>query len=281
MSDFISFAESNGVLIRYLDDSGDIKRVGTTDKPSSKNGAYSWDGKFGWVSNWSNGGEPVYYKSDYVNYLSEEDKKRIAQKRADDETTRLILASLVKEDTARILKTCERYNHPYLKSKGLDNLALVERNDIIVPMYYYADYSLVGYQRIALVLTDYLKRMAKGMQAKGAIHILGNRASPEYLLCEGYATGLSLHNAISSCGLDMAVVVCFSARNMTYIAQKLKSRPGFIYADNDESKTGEEAAKLSELKYCMSEKVGNDANDDMKEFGLQYVINKIVNLRKS
>ena len=44
---FIAFARAHGVEIdaSKLDDSGKLRRCGTTDHPRSKNGAYVWDGR--------------------------------------------------------------------------------------------------------------------------------------------------------------------------------------------------------------------------------------------
>ena len=54
---FIDFARTHGVDINptRLYPSDKIKRCPTLAKPRSDNGAYYWDGRRGWVMDWSGG----------------------------------------------------------------------------------------------------------------------------------------------------------------------------------------------------------------------------------
>ncbi len=52
-------------------------------------------------------------------------------------------------------------------------------------------------------------------------------------------------------------------------------------ADNDENKAGEEAAIKAEKPYIMSDTVGFDANDDMREYGIIHVAQKCGQLVES
>ena len=284
MFEFVRFAEMHGLIIKNgIDDSGDIIRVSTTEKPHSKNGSYSWDGRHGWVQNWNRAEHPVFYQPQYVQKLPDEERKKIIAKREENESRRAVCASAVKMEIERAIKSGKTTVSRYMQSKGFKNHAMiVVGNDTVVPMYHYNGYELIGYQRIIEEPNgEYTKKMAFGMQAKGAIHIIGSRSADAYILCEGYATGVSIMQAIKASGMSLAVVVCFSARNLADIGTKLKSRPGYVYADNDENGIGEIAAKNSGLPYCMSDKLGNDANDDMREFGIQYLINKINSAKQS
>jgi len=84
--------------------------------------------------------------------------------------------------------------------------------------------------------------------------------------CEGYATGLSVRAAITAAKIRRSVVVCFTAHNMTVIAQEFG--PGFVIADNDPKLAGEIAAKKTGLPYWVSDKVGEDFNDYHQRVGL-------------
>jgi putative DNA primase/helicase len=137
---------------------------------------------------------------------------------------------------------------------------------------------LLGVQKIRWERDHYNKKMLYGMRSKGAVLFLGNPGSIKYYLCEGYSTGLSIFKAIQAMKLDACVVVCFSANNMVYIASLIFDKYAFIYADNDVSQTGENAAKSTGLPYIMSDKLGNDANDDMLDFGIMKVQQKIINV---
>ena len=55
--------------------------------------------------------------------------------------------------------------------------------------------------------------------------------------------------------------------------------PIYVFADNDESKTGEKAAADTGLPWTMADQVGWDANDLHLEKGLFQLVGKIMELR--
>jgi putative DNA primase/helicase len=113
------------------------------------------------------------------------------------------------------------------------------------------------------------------MRAKNAVLTLGTRGADEAWLVEGFATGLSLRNALRSIGINAAVVVCFSASNMIQVADQIPGKR-YIFADNDESKTGEKTAIQTGLPWTMADTVGWDANDLHVSKGLFAVAAKIM-----
>jgi putative DNA primase/helicase len=122
------------------------------------------------------------------------------------------------------------------------------------------------------------KKMLTGMRAKNAVLYMGNREASEAWLVEGLATGLSVHAALRSVGLDASVVVCFSASNLVQVADQIPGKR-FVFADNDESQTGEKAAAQTGLSYAMADTVGWDANDLHKAHGLFAVVKCIMAAR--
>lgn len=80
---------------------------------------------------------------------------------------------------------------------------------------------------------DYLKNGAK----RGYFHAIGRPlslgAGPVFIICEGYATGASIHMATGHC-----VLVAFDVGNMAHVAQNLRERRPdavlVIAADNDQ-----------------------------------------------
>jgi putative DNA primase/helicase len=88
---------------------------------------------------------------------------------------------------------------------------------------------------------DGTKRFKADGKIKGSYHSFGGKPVHTLLICEGYATGASLHQATG-----YPVAVAFNAGNMEAVAVALRAKLGaaikiIICADNDkktESKTG-------------------------------------------
>jgi putative DNA primase/helicase len=283
MSDFMSFATAHGLQIDKLYPADRVQRCATTDKPRSRNGAWFWDGVRGWVSDWAQGGELHWFDGDKREFTPEEKRawairKGAVQKRQEDSWKNAALAASI------ILRDCELKQHNYMHFKGLkDVLVLVNQaNELIVPMRNAHTNDVQGIQIIKWVEADrnYDKKMLPGMRAKGAVLRLGPRNAQETIFCEGYATGLSLEIAARQMRLSAAVMVCFSDSNMAFVAESFKGR-AYCYADNDVSGAGERAAVKAGLRYCMSDVLGNDANDDHKKFGLMAVCKKLMQVRQS
>jgi len=125
----------------------------------------------------------------------------------------------------------------------------------VVPMR--VDGKLVGCQLIA---EDGDKKFLAGQLTRGATFVIGHG---EPIYCEGYATALSANKALQASRLRGSVVVCFSAHNLQMLATS-----GVVLADNDESTTGERAAKATGRPYFMSPVVGEDFNDFVARMGL-------------
>ena len=100
------------------------------------------------------------------------------------------------------------------------------------------------------------------------------------MLCEGYATGLSIDRALQQMRLRATVLVCFNDSNMINIAKLTKGARRYVFADNDKSGAGERAAVATGLNYCMSPVEGEDANDLHKRSGLMPLCNLIMTARK-
>jgi putative DNA primase/helicase len=63
--------------------------------------------------------------------------------------------------------------------------------------------------------------------------------------------------------------VTFSANNLATVAGQIKGeRRAWVFADNDESGTGEKVARETGMPFAMSPHVGMDANDHHRKHGL-------------
>ena len=91
---FIDFARAHGVDIdpaRFYP-SDKIRRCGTVDKPRSTNGAYFYDGRRGWVQNWSQGSNVVWFEDKDVKPWTDEEKREwMAKRRAEAAEKDLVL----------------------------------------------------------------------------------------------------------------------------------------------------------------------------------------------
>jgi len=283
MSTFIDFARAHGVEIdpaRFYS-SERIHRCGTVEKPRSNNGAWFWDGQRGWVMDWSGDARTVWFQDPNAKPWTDQEKREWMLKRQTANAQKDNAYELAAQRADVTLRSAKSATHAYLTIKGFpDTEGLVLNDKLLIPMRNVVTNKLQGYQEIWWDAPNmkYEKKMLAGMRARNAVLYMGDRAAPEAWLVEGYATGLSLHAALRSVGLKASVVVCFSASNMVAVADQIKGKK-YIYADNDESKTGEKSAEQTGLPWTMSDTVGFDANDDHKKTGLFSVVKKIMDLR--
>lgn len=279
---FEAFAISHGLQIDKLYPSDRVQRCSTNDKPRSKNGAMFWDGFKGWVCDWAQGGEIHWFDNPDAKTWADTDRiawanrKRATEHRQAESWGRAaIKAGLMLQDT-------ELKNHDYLQYKGLpDSIGLVnEANELLIPMRNLETNALQGVQIVRWLVDErkWEKKMLPGMRAKGCVLRLGSKQAAETFLCEGYATGLSTDLACRLMRFSACVIVCFSDSSMVYIASLLKGRV-FVCADNDESGAGLRAAEKIGKPYYMSDVVGNDVNDDHKQFGLMSIAKKLMEVR--
>jgi putative DNA primase/helicase len=281
---FIDFARAHGVEVdpNRLYPSERIKRCGTVEKPKSLNGAYFWDGQRGWVFDWSGEARTTWYEDPHAKPWTDEEKRQWALKRQvanSEKDASYENASKVAEGVLAMAKLKE---HNYLIIKGFpEEMGLVVEDKLLIPMRNVTTNKLQGYQEIRWNEAErkYEKKMQFGMRARNAVYRLGVKTASETWLVEGYATGLSVYHALRSIGSDASVVVCFSATNLVQVADQIKGQR-YIFADNDESKTGERSAEQTGLPWTMADDVGNDANDLHMSGGLFALVGKIMQLRR-
>jgi putative DNA primase/helicase len=282
MMDFVSFARAHGVDIRQLSQGDRVFRCPTVSKPNSDNGAYYFDGQRGWVWNWEEGGGTQWWQDESAKPWTANEKAEWARRRQAADRAKAEARQLAAKRAAEMIKSARLDVHQYLELKGHSTTkALVtEAGEMLIPMRSETG-ALLGLQVISLTedRQRWQKKMIYGMQAKGARLLIGSKSATELCLVEGYSTGLSVDIALRLLKLPTAVMVCFSAGNLVHIAKQLTGRV-FIYADNDESQTGLKAAQEAGLPFCMSDVVGNDANDDHRAFGVMAVAQKIQEARR-
>ncbi|MFN3629970.1 MAG: hypothetical protein ACK4XK_07930 [Casimicrobiaceae bacterium] len=258
---FIDWALGHGVIIDHIEYER-MTRVPTVAHPKKKNGVYYYGERRKGCCAWDIDGKWHSYRSsarvELPPILPPKKAQEPPQKRAE-----------------AILDACVIDRHHYLEKKALGHVfAPVDRHgNLVVPMRS-ASGALSGLQFIS---PDGEKRMLKGTVLKNSRLVLSE--GPRRIYVEGYATGLSVVEAAKSIGVDVSVVVCFCAHNLTWVARQ--DRSGVIIADNDKSKAGEKAAREAKLPFWMPARQGQDANDLLTAGNLPALANAIKRLLKT
>jgi putative DNA primase/helicase len=184
-------------------------------------------------------------------------EQRMRQTRVADEARALIRDAMISP-------------HPYLARKGFpDREGLVVRGKLLVPVRDSRDYGEV--LSVQEIDEHGEKRFLAGGRTRGGVHRIGAPldVAKRVVLCEGYATGLSLDAALQRLPGPHTVVVCFSAYNLEIVAESVPQ--SVVCADNDVSKVGELAARRTGLFWVMPPEIG-DFNDLHQRQGLLAVV---------
>lgn len=265
--DLIQFCRLHGILINHLPPIGVWKRYPTEDHPRSSNGAVKFMGNFAHVQNHAVMLEPVTWQAEDGQKI---DEKRIIRFLSVQEDKTAKLQAEAASKAAWILNQCQTGKHEYLLAKGFpeeQGLVWVSKESklLVIPMR--INNRLVGCQ---LIDTDGSKKFLFGQKTSGAAMVFDNKGI--HILCEGYATGLSIKEALKSMKRRYTIHVCFSAGNMVKVAKTLSS--GFVVADHDKpnpqngTRAGQSAVHSIGWPFWISEKEGEDANDSHQRLGL-------------
>ncbi len=255
MSDFIQFASSHGLIIDRLH-YGEVVRCATEKHKRSKNGAFFFNGDWGWLQNWELHDSPVIWKSDKA--VNQSDLQKRIKKSTEKYHQDRIKSNQDAANKARwILGQCELNLSAYLARKGFpdvnSNMWMKEQDRpvLVIPMR--IENKLIGCQ---LIDHEGNKKFLKGQTTKDACFQIGNGKITFFV--EGYASGLSLQKILQSMKISYRIFVTFSALNLLRFARRID---GFVIADNDASGTGEKAAIESGRRYWMPSVTGYDIND--------------------
>jgi putative DNA primase/helicase len=208
----------------------------------------------------------------------------------DDETTRRLLIEARKREqefqllqrqrqreaavqARNLIETCRSGTHCYLERKGFPHRRelIDEKKNLVIPMRDAKDYAQI--LSAQLIAENGEKKFLPGGRAKGAVFRIGAPHASRIVLCEGFATGLSIDAALKRLPGLHAVLVCFSAKNLELVAERFPR--AVVAADNDRSATGEEAAKTTGLKWTMPYEIGTDFNDLHRNMGLHVVVERM------
>ena len=253
---FVSFAAEYGVVIDHLV-LGKWVRCTTSDHPRKKNGSYKFKGDVGWVQNYASMERPAMWHDKNAAPVDAQELRRSLKKAEEERKARQQKAT---KKAGWIMHNAKCDHHPYLTAKGFPKeKGWVWDGKLVIPMRINGE--LVGCQ---LIDPDGGKKFLYGQQTKGAT--AGFDTKGRVILCEGYATALSVRAALKHAKKRYNILVCFSAGNMANVAERYADC--LIIADHDASGTGQRVAKKTGKTFWISPLVGEDFNDYMKRVGL-------------
>ncbi|MGI4936360.1 MAG: toprim domain-containing protein [Janthinobacterium lividum] len=231
MHNFLSFVAANGIIPPEHLERGRWVRCRTVSHPRKKNGSIKLadDGQVGWCQDYAVHSEPVFWRADDTGIaITPIDHAAIARRNAERRVA--LVASTMEART--IYAACRplTFDHDYLTAKGLGvggctGLRVDDKGWLVIPMLYNG--KILSLQRIS---PDGEKKFHLGATTKGAYYAIERQGSTLTALVEGFATGLTIFNALP----NSRVMVAFKAGNLPVVAHTIKRYGmGVVCADND------------------------------------------------
>ena len=263
--DFLDFCRSHGIIINDYPPIGVWKRYPTEDHPRKRNGAVKYLQTHGFVQNHAMSTVVSLWKPDpRQQTIDQLPMSEILRRQRDAEKDRAAKQKDAMRKAVQMLNASGFSTHKYLADKGFPdeqgNVLHIEGKPVLlIPMR--AQGNLVGLQQIT---EDGQKKFLYGQKTNFATFKFDNKGIN--VLCEGYATALSVRSAMKQLKRRYTIHVCFSAGNMVKVASTLE--PGIVIADNDKSGTGQAAAAEIGWPTWLSDRESEDANDYCQRVGL-------------
>ncbi|MDL2279238.1 DUF3987 domain-containing protein [Desulfovibrio sp. OttesenSCG-928-G11] len=239
----LSAVREAGLLADAIEFDGQLHRVPTSAKPKSKNGAYIAYGDAPaslWWQDWASG-ESGTWTVKGQSELTASDKAELtrrmeeARKAREAEQAR-VHAEAASKAQAIYAAAADCTGHPYLERKGVTicHGLKLHKESVVVPLY--DEGGKVA--SLQFIDADGNKRFLTGGRKKGCFFSIraaegGMAADKPLVICEGLATGLSLHQC-----LELPVLVAFDAGNLLPVAEMARARYSeriiILAADYDE-----------------------------------------------
>ena len=265
---------------------GKIHRCDVDGKRGKRGGSYQLfpDLYGGGFQNWTAGGW-VKWRSKQREMSPDERRAMvafIAHTNAKRAAEREALALAAREKAARMWDAAKEGAHPYLHKKGIcANGTRVLGKLLLIPVR-----DVDGVLRsLQTVTPDGTKRFLRGGVIEGCFTWLrrGEETKPRVYICEGLATGTTIHAATGG----RPVSVAFSCGNLMPVAKLLRKHlPAgkfTVCADNDQATEGNPgvrhatsaATEIGARLAIPRGMTGTDFNDLMAERGLDWVTEQL------
>lgn len=204
---------------------GKIHRFSSDGRAKDNAGRYIFhddDRPAGWFKCMRSGVEATWAAKQEREFTAEEKaewRRRMDAARAQRDAEAAVLRDEAAKKAAKMWEAAtdatER-SHPYMARKQVSGFgARVMRDMLLIPMRH-GPGALVGLQ---IIQADGTKKFLTGTPKAGAYTVLGKptRKGP-IIICEGWATGASIHMATGWC-----TVVAFDAGNLEAVARKIRA----------------------------------------------------------
>ena len=164
-------------------------------------------------------------------------------------------------------------NHQYVIKKSIIPIYAKQKSSNILLPIYNSKGQIISTQEI---YPDGMKRFAKGASMSGGMLFLGEHVTPIIRICEGWATGCSIHEAVGE-----TVIVSFSGNNLENVAieiHRLCPKSKLLICGD----TGDAGIKYAEraVKATNSKSVYPKININGKDFNDLHQLEGIEELRK-
>ena len=263
----LDFCRLHGVIVDRMPPIGTWKRYPTQDKPTHRNGAVKYMGTHAFIQNHATMTEIEVWHAEGDSAMDPNKARKLVEAAHRDIRDKQDKAA---QKAAHILHNCQIGFHPYLEKKGFKeeqgNVWKTEDGLLLaIPMR--IGHRLVGCQ---IISEDGTKKFLFGQRTSEAAFTFDNHGP--HILCEGYATALSIKAAMKALKRRYTLHVCFSAGNMKKVAATLPA--GFVVADHDKlnpitgTRAGHEVVKAIGWPHWMPEDELMDANDVHQRDGL-------------
>lgn len=231
VNEFLNFVRANGIIVPDTFTPGRWIRCSTESHPRKKNGSIKLadDGLVGWCQDYAAHVEPIMWRAtDGAALAAPIDRAAIARRQL--ERRRALIEATLGARAFYAACTPLRDSHPYLAGKGLGvagclGLRVDAAGWLVVPMLY--NDKILSVQRIS---PEGEKKFHFGATTKCAYYVIERQGAAITVLVEGFATGLTIFQAIPNC----RVIVAFNAGNLTEVAARMRRHGmGVVCADND------------------------------------------------
>jgi phage/plasmid primase-like uncharacterized protein len=244
VADFRAAMLAGGLAATDVIPDGRLHRCNAVDEPNARRKMSGWyklnpDGNIpaGAFGSWAHGTKETWSSKPFYEMSTEEaraTKEFFRKAKAEAEADRQAEAEAAAARAKQIFDAAsEATEHPYLARKGVAafGVRVDKRGELLIPMYDRCG-DVRGLQRI---LADGQKRFLQGQANSGLFHAITSSspdASRTVYVCEGYATGASLHMATGE-----TVLIAFNSNGLGPVgeaAQEVFPGSKIVFAaDND------------------------------------------------